>query len=114
MVRNGFYRVLFGGKAYSAVNIFMLKDGHAVGFNMDGDECSGSYDYDPVRKLVRFEVVAEVQPNITLVTGQNIGATPMKVRLVGDAPIPEPSSRFSFDLGGRTVDVAMTFLRDLP
>ncbi len=114
MVQNGFYRVLFSGTAYSAVNIFMLKDGAAVGFNFDGDECSGTYDFDPVRKLVRFTVTARVRPNITLVTGQIIGAAPVSVKLEGDAPVPNPTSRFSFDLGGRTVDVAMEFLRPLP
>ena len=114
MVRNGFYRVLFGGTAYSAVNIFMLKDGAAVGFSVDGDECSGTYDFDPVRKLVRFDVIATIRPNVTLVTGQIMGTAPMKVRLEGDAPVPDPTSRFTFDLGGRSVDVAMTFLRPLP
>ncbi|MEQ1647068.1 MAG: hypothetical protein ABL898_00660 [Hyphomicrobiaceae bacterium] len=113
MVRNGFYRVFFGGTAYTSTSIFVLKDGQLLGFSFQGSEYTGTYAPDPVRKLIRFEIAASMPPGVMLVTGQKVGAETAKIKMDGEAPIPDPTSRFSFDLAGKSVDVAMHYMRPL-
>ncbi len=113
MLKDGFYRVFFGGNSYTSTSIFVMKAGELVGYSFQGSEYSGCYTVDPVRNLVHFDITAIVPPGVTLVTGHVIGSEVTTVKITGEAPVPNPTTRFNFDLGGKSVDVAVHYIRPL-
>ena len=113
MLKDGIYRVFFGGSDYTSMSIFLMKGGEVLGYSFQGSEYAGTYHLDTARNLVKFKIKALMSPGIKLVTGQVIGAEPTAVLLEGEAPIPNPTSRFSFEIGGRPVDVAVQYIRPL-
>ena len=114
MIKEGIYSAVFGGTASIAKGIFVLKEGRMVGLNFDGARHQGTYQYDPVRKSVTFDLITAMMPKTTLVTGDEVPEQGYKLRTRGEAPLPDPLSRFSLDVLGKAVDVALTFESPLP
>lgn len=114
MVKEGIYRVIFGGVAYETQSIFVLREGRVAGVSFQGTEHEGTYEFDPHRNLVSFDMMATFPGEITLVTGYKIPKSGATVRVTGEAPLADPTSRFSLVVADKAVDVAMTYIRPLP
>jgi hypothetical protein len=112
---DGLYLTQSGGSAYLVRTVFVLSRGYYFGLGPLGGEYEGTYVFDPSRKLTKFAGHVTIPPNTPLVTGGTSGPSSLRTAIASEAKYAAgAATRFSFSFGGKSVDVALRFVRPLP
>ena len=110
----GIYRLVYAGVGYASGGVFVFRNGAFNGVGQLGALYHGTYRFDATRNLYQFEGLAQHPPNLPTTTGYISGDQGATFKIKGELSAPNPSTRFSLDLGGRPVDVAMHFVCPIP
>jgi hypothetical protein len=113
MLADGFYTATYAARDRVAHAMLVFRAGTIVGIDEHGGQYDGTYAFDATRNLTVCDVVLTVADGVRLITGRSFDHSGAKVRLVGEMPTPQPVARFSLDLAGRAVDVALRCIRPL-
>ncbi|HKZ95410.1 MAG TPA: helix-turn-helix domain-containing protein [Hyphomicrobiaceae bacterium] len=108
------YKGEYLGQHEAGQGLAVLRNGKILGSDRWGGVFAGSYEYDPVNETNRMHVRIEVPPEGTLVTGFSAGTKGATLDIVGAFERAAPVASAVVDVGGRPVEIELTYLGPLP
>jgi hypothetical protein len=112
--RDGFYHATFGGSGGIVRAVFVLESGKLYGQGERGASYEGCYDLDAVRNVFAFTGTVTIPPSVITASGVGTGQQGVTLPFKGESALPDPVARYSLDLAGKAVDVAMRYVSPLP
>ena len=113
-MREGIYQLHYAGASYTALGVFVFRNGAFSGVGQGGAQYHGTCIFQPARNLYFMEGQATFKPDTLTVTGFLSPSIETSFPIKGELSSPDPSTRFSIDFGSRSVDVAAAFVCPLP
>ncbi len=113
-MRDGIYQITYAGVAYSALGVFVMRNGAFAGMGPTGARYHGTIGFVPQRNLYAMNGTATFKPNTPTVTGFVTGDTDSTFPITAELSSPDPATRCSIDFAGRAVDVAVEYVGPIP
>ena len=113
-MRDGIYQLTYAGVSFSALGVFVIRNGKFSGVGQAGALYHGTCMLDPARNLYQMAGTATLKANTSTVTGFLTGDQDATFPIKAELSSPDPSTRFSIDFAGRSVDVAATYVCPIP
>ncbi len=113
-MRDGIYQLQYAGVSYSALGVFVFRNGQFTGIGPTGAKYDGTCTFEPQRNLYLMQGQAVFKPNTPTVTGFVTSDSEAVFPISGELSSPDPATRFSIVFGGRPVDVAVSYVCPLP
>lgn len=118
MLDDGVYSLDYRGESNgeSAVGdaLAVLRNGRILGSDRLGGTFTGSYDFDAETDANTLHVRLAVPPGGTLVNGFSAGPNGASIEIVGKFDRAAPVSKTSIEIGGKPVEVQLTYIGPLP
>ncbi|MEO1543723.1 MAG: hypothetical protein AAFR75_06870 [Pseudomonadota bacterium] len=108
------YRGESGGEAAIGDALAVLRNGRILGSDRWGGTFTGSYDFDAAEKSNTLHVRLAVPPGGLLVNGFSAGPDGATVEIVGQFDRAAPVSKTSVVIGGKPIDLQLTYIGPLP
>lgn len=105
MLDDGYYDATFGTILGVGRVRLRLEQGHVSGMTQRGTTLNGIVRFDEVRKLMRFDMAADMPAFFTALTGRATSATGRTARFTGAVNATPGGARFSVDFAGRAVNI---------
>ncbi len=117
MLDEGIYGLSYSGGERGADGqsaLAVLRNGSILGSDRAGALFTGSYQYDAAERTSTVHVRMQIPPGGELVTGFAAGPGGAIVDIVGRFERPDPHATAVVDVGGRPLEVRLSYLGPLP
>ena len=111
---DGCYSVQYKGLVSNGVSLLLLAGGIVHGHDTAGGRYQGTFEPIDGGASHRLDVELTIPPGVMLVTGAFAGPQGAAVRITTVIDRPTPTSRTVLDVGGRPVEIAVTYLGPMP
>ncbi|MEO1207474.1 MAG: hypothetical protein AAFV45_14200 [Pseudomonadota bacterium] len=108
------YRGENAGQAEAGDALAVLRNGRILGSDRWGGTFTGSYDFDAGAQSNTLHVRLAVPPGGMLVNGFSAGPDGATIEIVGQFDRAAPVSKTSVKIGGKPIDLQLTYIGPLP
>lgn len=118
MFDEGLYSLRYAGRDGELTSaddaLAVLRNGKILGSDRYGGLFTGSYEFDPANETNNMHVRLQIPPDGVLVNGFDAGPEGATIDIVGAFERAAPVSTTTVDIGGRPIDLHLTYLGAIP